>query len=67
MPMPNSWSEKKKAQFDGKPHQQKPDWDNLAKAFCDALCADDSYIYDVRAQKYWARTGSIEVTNRGGE
>lgn len=59
--MPKSWSEKKKAAFDGQPHQVKPDADNYLKALMDALCEDDSYIYDVRVQKYWAYEGSITI------
>lgn len=31
MPMPAGWTQKRKALFDGKPHQQKPDCDNLGK------------------------------------
>lgn len=63
--MPPSWPEKKKALYDGQPHQVKPDADNYLKAFMDALCADDSYVFDARVQKYWAREGSIELTEYG--
>lgn len=63
--MPQSWPEKKKEIFNEKPHQQKPDIDNYLKAFLDALCPDDSYVYDVQAKKFWARQGSIELTERG--
>lgn len=59
--MPDSWSEKKKAEMSGRPHQQKPDIDNLVKAFLDALCEDDSYVYKVTAEKYWAEQGKIVV------
>ena len=45
MPMPTSWSKKKKAEMEGRPHQQKPDADNLAKALMDAACNDDAYIW----------------------
>lgn len=62
MPMPKSWSDKKRKEMCGSPHQQKPDIDNLAKAFMDAMCDDDSYVYDVHAKKFWANTGSIELT-----
>lgn len=65
IPMPPSWSEKKKVLYDGKPHQVKPDADNYLKSFMDALCSDDSYIYDARVQKYWAREGSIELNELG--
>lgn len=53
LPMPKSWSKKKKAAYNGKPHQQKPDIDNLCKAVMDALAKDDSYIWCVSAKKYW--------------
>ena len=61
MPMPDSWNKKRKASFDGKPHQQKPDTDNLLKAFCDCLLKEDSHLWDVRATKIWGQTGSIEL------
>ncbi|HEY9768805.1 MAG TPA: RusA family crossover junction endodeoxyribonuclease [Coleofasciculaceae cyanobacterium] len=59
--MPNSWSSSKREKKLGQPHQQKPDIDNLIKAFFDCLLVDDSHIYDVRGSKYWSNTGSIEV------
>ena len=62
MPMPVSWSEKRKALFDGKPHQQKPDCDNLLKALCDSLLQEDSCIWDVRATKVWGREGLITIS-----
>lgn len=63
--MPASWSARKKNLYDGKPHQVKPDIDNYLKAFMDALCEDDSYVYDVRATKEWACEGSIILIERG--
>jgi Holliday junction resolvase RusA-like endonuclease len=65
MPMPVSWSEKRKALFDGKPHQQKPDADNLQKGLQDSLMDDDSVIWDVRMTKRWGRVGSIEIRELG--
>jgi Holliday junction resolvase RusA-like endonuclease len=61
MPMPASWSEKKKNLMMGKPHQAKPDIDNLLKAFQDCLAESDSYIWRVDAAKYWGKSGSIEI------
>lgn len=61
IPMPYSWSAKKKEEMRLMPHHQKPDIDNLVKAVLDAMCEDDSYIYAIRAEKYWDDTGSIEV------
>lgn len=62
MPMPKSWSAKKRELMDGMPHQQRPDVDNILKSLMDALCEDDSYIYDVRATKRWGQTGRIVLT-----
>lgn len=61
IPMLDSWSQKKKNKMAGEYHQQKPDIDNLLKAFTDCLMTDDSKIYKVIVEKYWATTGSIEV------
>lgn len=61
IPMKKSWSNKKKQEMSGKPHQVKPDIDNYLKALMDCLCIDDSYIYDVRARKFWAEIGGIEI------
>lgn len=61
MPIPNSFSRKKKALYIGKPHQQRPDIDNLLKAVMDALCDDDSYIYIIHAAKQWSDRPGIEI------
>lgn len=61
MPMPKSWSKKKRAEMDGKPHQSRPDVDNLFKALADALYQDDSCIWNVSITKRWAVDGSIEI------
>lgn len=60
--MPPSWSKKKRQAMNGKPHQQKPDIDNLTKAFMDALNKDDSYVHSICASKVWAEKGYIKVT-----
>lgn len=54
LPMPPSWSAKKRQEMAGKPHQQKPDIDNLLKAFMDHLAEGDAHVYDVRARKHWS-------------
>ena len=51
MPMPNSWSKKKKMKMHQKPHQQKPDIDNLVKAVLDSLFHDDSHVFYINAFK----------------
>jgi Holliday junction resolvase RusA-like endonuclease len=61
IPMPKSWSKKKREQMLGKPHKQRPDIDNLAKAFLDALLKEDSHVYSLSAEKYWSNEGSILV------
>lgn len=45
----------------GKPHQQKPDIDNLVKSVLDALLIEDKNVYRVLAEKYWAEEGGIEI------
>lgn len=62
IPMPKSWSKKKREEMDGKPHQQKPDLDNLIKAFKDSLCADDSHVHTYgEMRKVWGVEGKILV------
>lgn len=61
LPIPKSWSKKKKAEHDGAPHMQKPDVDNLLKALLDAIYEDDSHIYSIAAEKRWSHTPRIEV------
>ncbi len=57
--MPKSWSKKKKHEFDGKPHQQRPDKDNLEKALLDAIFDEDCQIWDSRVTKVWGYYGAI--------
>ena len=59
--MPKSWSNKKKAKMDGRPHQQTPDLDNMLKALSDSVYSEDKIIYDIRVSKKWGKNGSIEV------
>lgn len=59
IPMPKSWSKKKKEAMNGKPHKQKPDCDNLVKAVQDSLLKEDSNIYRISAGKYWGYSGMI--------
>jgi Holliday junction resolvase RusA-like endonuclease len=78
MPVSNSWSDKKKREMIGKPHQLRPDIDNLFKGFTDALYyipkgnkkpdnENDCLIYDCRMSKYWCEEGKerieVEVFN----
>lgn len=61
IPMPKSWSKKKRQSMYMQPHQQKPDWDNLSKAFCDSLTKDDSKVWKASIEKYWHYEGSIQI------
>lgn len=63
LPMPKSWSKKKRAEMQGRPHQQKPDIDNCTKALLDALYTDDSGVWDIRTSKIWGSQGEIIVRN----
>lgn len=63
--MPASWSKAKKDRMCRAPHQSTPDLDNCLKALIDALCdardGGDSYVWNVYAEKYWARENGIMV------
>lgn len=61
MPIPAYWSKKRRMDVDNTPHCQRPDWDNLAKAFFDALYKEDSAINDVRVTKVWGQSGLIVI------
>ena len=61
IPMSASWSKKKRAELEGKPHQQKPDIDNLLKAWMDCLYRNDQVIWKVSVSKLWSVKGAIEV------
>lgn len=61
MPMPQSWSNKKKAQMLGQPHKQKPDTDNMIKAVLDSVHKEDSQIYHVDGLKFWGNEGAIII------
>ena len=59
--MPKSWSRRKKEKMLGQLHKQTPDWDNLAKALCDAIYGNDACISDIRISKYWAYEDAIQI------
>ena len=65
IPMPQSWSQKKRAKFVGEPHtQNRLDIDNLAKAVMDALIKDDGCVHYLKAKKFWSEEGMIKLGNR---
>jgi len=51
--LPKTWSAAKRRAWTGKPHQSKPDWDNVAKSVCDALFAEDKTIWAGSLSKFW--------------
>lgn len=62
MPMPPSWSKKKKIAHNGQPHTCKPDIDNILKSLFDSLYKDDSHIWHMgEVKKIWAFEGAIEI------
>jgi Holliday junction resolvase RusA-like endonuclease len=63
IPVPKSWSEKKKRLYHGTLHQSTPDIDNLLKATFDSLVSEDKYIGHLGSiMKRWVNfpTGWIE-------
>lgn len=63
LPFPKSWSKKKCKAMEGKPHQEKPDLDNILKALLDSafMEGDDKKVYDIACAKYWGKYGKIIV------
>ena len=62
MPMPKSWSKKKKAEMLGTPHIQTPDLDNLLKSLLDAHMGQDCGVHTlVAVWKRWAEVGCIQI------
>lgn len=62
LPMPGSWSQKKKIEMEGKKHESNPDVDNLLKGLADAVYKNDSCIWDIRITKIWGYEGKIVIT-----
>ncbi len=61
VPMPVSWSQKKRNKFTGKPHQVRPDIDNYTKAVMDSFGKDDGFVWHIDAKKIWGEEGSITI------
>jgi len=65
LPMPASWSDRKKSEHVGTPHRGKPDKDNLEKALVDAIFrnADDAHVWNTASTKLWAYQGAILISD----
>lgn len=62
LPMPESWSKRKRELMRGLPHQSKPDLDNLLKGLCDAIYPEnDSMISSISVSKVWSDKGYIDI------
>lgn len=53
LPMPKTWSKKKKKSHHGLLCQSRPDVDNLLKSFCDSLVSEDKFIANISVTKRW--------------
>lgn len=62
LPMPKSWSAKKRDAMRDQPHKQRPDVDNLLKGLMDFL-PEDSHIHETHARKVWADEGGMLITS----
>lgn len=63
LPMPESWSNKKRERMEGQPHQVKPDRDNLEKALLDATDKNDSHIWHGDITKIWSKNPGIFISD----
>jgi Holliday junction resolvase RusA-like endonuclease len=63
---PQSWSQKKTREHIGRPHTQRPDLDNCAKAILDGLnriaWADDGQVSELHVRKIWGNAAQTVVT-----
>ena len=66
IPMPASWSRKKRAAMEGLLHRQKPDIDNIEGGLLDAALPDgDEAIAELGAKrKVWGVVGEIIIERR---
>jgi len=64
MPVPKSYSKKKRESLLGQPHGKKPDSDNLIKSVFDAansvLWKDDAQVFRVEAEKIYSEQPGID-------
>ena len=66
MPMPKSWSKKRKEEQNGKPMSSKPDIDNLMKWSLDVLngiaYTDDKLVSSTYSEKVWDYEGKVDIS-----
>lgn len=66
MPMPESWSQRKRNAMLHKPAIRTPDWDNIGKIISDALnwvmYRDDRQVYYASVERYWAEKAGVTVS-----
>lgn len=63
LPMPESWSERKKNIHNDKYHKTKPDIDNLIKSVFDCMKKNDQTVYGVSSIKLYSNDSMIIITN----
>ena len=63
LPMPKSWSKKKKAQMSGEFHMSKPDLDNMIKSVGDCLKNYDQTIHEIIAKKFLSEESTLVLKN----
>lgn len=66
IPVPRSWSKKKKREMHLQPHKSKPDLDNFLKAFKDAIMREDKTVWQYSLSKRWVNSenGYIEISTK---
>lgn len=62
LPMPRSWSQRKRAEMVNRKHQAKPDKDNLEKGLLDILHGEDCGAWDGRVTKVWGEDPFIVIS-----
>lgn len=67
IPVPESWSNKKKMEHIGRPHKSRPDIDNYLKGLFDAIFEEDSHIWNVSVEKVWGKVGKIIICEKHEE
>ena len=65
VPIPKSWSKKRRDEAEGQPVTVKPDWDNRGKIYGDILngiaYSDDAQICSALCEKFYSATPRVEI------